>query len=105
MPFFKILLEYHSFPEMWKQVRAEALTITKIRSFKHEPFFFGGGEGGGAYSWYFTVIEIVHYAVQNSMTAPLLMNALKCNLPIYAKEIKPCSSQLHAWKMHDELSD
>ena len=38
---------------------AEALTITKIRSFKHEPFFFGGGGGGGggggAYSWYFTV--------------------------------------------------
>ena len=26
---------------------AEALTITKIRSFKHEPFFFGGGGGGG----------------------------------------------------------
>ena len=35
---------------------AEALTITKIRSFKHEPFFFGGGGGGGAYSWYFTVL-------------------------------------------------
>ena len=26
---------------------AEALTITKIRSFKHETFFFGGGGGGG----------------------------------------------------------
>ena len=37
---------------------AEALTITKIRSFKHEPFFFGGGGKGGAYSWYFTVYTI-----------------------------------------------
>ena len=34
---------------------AEAFAITKIRTFKHEPFFIvGGGGGGGAYSWYFT---------------------------------------------------
>ena len=26
---------------------AEALTSTKIRSFKHGPFFLGGGGGGG----------------------------------------------------------
>ena len=35
---------------------AEAFAITKIRTFKHEPFFIVGGGGGGAYSWYFTVI-------------------------------------------------
>ena len=34
---------------------AEAFAITKIRTFKHEPFFIVGGGGGGAYSWYFTV--------------------------------------------------
>ena len=28
---------------------AEALTSTKIRSFKHGPFFLGGGGGGGIY--------------------------------------------------------
>ena len=44
MPFFKILLEYHSFPEVWKQVRGSVNHITKIRWFKH--FFFGGGGGG-----------------------------------------------------------
>ena len=41
---------------------AEALAITKIPMFKHEPFVIvrggggGGGGGGGAYSWYFTVV-------------------------------------------------
>ena len=37
--------------------------------------------------------------VQDNMTAPLLMNALKCSLPIYAKK---ALVQLHALKMHDE---
>ena len=36
---------------------AEAFAITKIRTFKHEPFFIVGGGGGGAYSWYFTVFR------------------------------------------------
>ena len=38
---------------------AEMFAITKIRTFKHEPFFIvgdEGGGGGGAYSWYCTVI-------------------------------------------------
>ena len=35
---------------------AEALTSTKIRSFKYGPFFFGGGGGGGDISRYSTVV-------------------------------------------------
>ena len=31
---------------------AEAFTITKIRTFKHEPFFIIGGEGGGLFVVY-----------------------------------------------------
>ena len=38
--------------------------------------------------------------VQDNMTAPLLMNALKC-----IREESQTSSQLHAWKVHDELRD
>ena len=37
----------------------EAFAITKIRTFKHEPFFIVGGGGGGTYSWYFTVKDFV----------------------------------------------
>ena len=36
---------------------AEAFTITKVRTFKHKPFFNCWGRGGGgAYLWYFTVV-------------------------------------------------
>ena len=44
---------------------AEAFAITKMRTFKHEPFFIvgggggGGGGGGEAYSWYFTVYAVL----------------------------------------------
>ena len=41
----------------------EAFTITKIWTFKHEPFFFWGGGGGGGGKgegpnsfWHFTVL-------------------------------------------------
>ena len=33
--------------------------------------------------------------VQDNMTAPLLMNALKCSLPIYAKKVKPALNCMH----------
>ena len=46
LPFFKILLEYQFFPEMLYRM-SEALTITKMRSFKHETFFSCSGGGGG----------------------------------------------------------
>ena len=36
---------------------------------------------------------------------PLLLNALKCSLLIYAKKVKPALNCMHVWKMHDELSD
>ena len=47
---FQIMLEYHFISLHVKKV-AEALTVTEIRSFKHEPLFFliwGGGGGGAA---------------------------------------------------------
>ena len=39
----------------FKERHAAAFMITKIRSFKRETIFFGGGGGRGAYSWYFAV--------------------------------------------------
>jgi hypothetical protein len=43
--------------------------------------------------------------VQDNMTAPLLMNALKCSLPIYAKRVKPGLGLLVArvWTKHSEI--
>ena len=35
----------------------ETFEVKEMRTFKHEPFFIVGG-GGGAYSWYFTVLRI-----------------------------------------------
>ena len=35
-------------------------------------------------------------SVQDNMTAPLLMNALKCSLPIYARKVKPALGLLRA---------
>ena len=63
---------------------AEAFAITKIRTFKHEPFFIVGGGGGGAYSWYFTVYECKMYVTSISISS---LNKLKfsgsCNqLPV-----------------------
>ena len=43
---------------------AEALTITKIRSFKHEPFFFGGGGGGG---------ELIRGTLRYYLSVPFLV--------------------------------
>ena len=55
---------------------AEAFAITKIRMFKHEPFFIVGGGGGGAYSWYFTVIVnqyLTHTCVKTSIEGKTLL--------------------------------
>ena len=35
----------------------ETFEVMEMRTFKYEPFFIVGAEGGGAYSWYFTVIS------------------------------------------------
>ena len=36
----------------------ETFEVTEMRTFKHEPFFYcWGRRGGGAYSWYFTVVH------------------------------------------------
>ena len=49
---------------------AEALAITKIRTFKHEPLLIVGGGGGGASSWYVTVYVLKR--VNNvSLTKPI----------------------------------
>ena len=34
----------------------ETFEVTKMRTFKHQPFFIVPGGGVGAYSWYFTVV-------------------------------------------------
>ena len=35
----------------------ETFKVTAMRTFKHEPFIFVGGRGGGElYLWYFTVL-------------------------------------------------
>ena len=41
----------------------DTFEVTKIRTFKHEPFFIVGGGGGGAYSW----LEAKSYAYINSI--------------------------------------
>ena len=57
--------------------------LTKIRTFKHEPFFIAGGEGGGGggggvYSWYFTVFPYTINAHITSVRTSLVQDG--CNV-------------------------
>ena len=66
---------------------AEALTSTKIRSFKHGPFFLGGG--GGNISRYSTVIENETGPVTNyKATCHFTMHALNCSFDQVGKEVR-----------------
>ena len=74
---------------------AEAFVITKIRTFKHEPFFIvggGGGGGGGAYSWYFTVLA------RTFQIAQVIFDAPSCECLIYSRkehEIGPAQFEMY----------
>ena len=64
---------------------AEALTSTKIRSFKYRPFFFGGGGGGGGgdISRYSTVCVLLAFRI--------------CSFLPYVWETSQTASGPHVW--------
>ena len=57
--FFIIMYRYHFVSEMLNTF--ETFEVKEMHTFKHEPFFIVGVEGGGgAYLWYFTVLMNVN---------------------------------------------
>ena len=78
---FIIMYRYHFVSEMLNTF--ETFEVKEMRTFKHEPFFIVGVEGGGAYLWYFTVLMNVNGT--SVLTFQLLIETLSrftsnCNI-------------------------